>query len=73
MVHDIELAVERGRQNDPHDPTDGPIEMVGTEVLLKRIAGELSNKSDSGGMLKQIKDFNAFLERTAIALETRKT
>ena len=46
--------------------------MVGVELLLKRIAGEVSNKSDSGGMLKQIKDFNAFLERVALALEGRK-
>jgi len=43
------------------------------ELLLKRVAGEVSNKSDSGGMLKQIKDFNAFLERAALALETRKS
>jgi hypothetical protein len=47
--------------------------MTGMELLLKRVAGEVSNKSDSGGMLKQIKDFNAFLERAALALETRKS
>lgn len=46
--------------------------MVGAELLLNRVAGEVSNKSDSGGMLRQIKDFNAFLERAALALEARK-
>jgi hypothetical protein len=46
--------------------------MIGTEVLLKRVADEVSNNSDSGGILKQIKDFNAFLERAALVLESRK-
>lgn len=46
--------------------------MAGTEVLLKRIADEVSNKSDSGGILKQIKEFNTFLERAALVLETQK-
>lgn len=44
---------------------------VGTQ--LKRLAGEVSDKGASGGILKQIKDFNAFLERAALALEARKT
>jgi hypothetical protein len=47
--------------------------MIGTEVLLKRVADEVSNKSDSGGILKQIKEFNAFLERAALVLESRKS
>ena len=71
-VHDIELAVERGKEKNPHDPTRGPVEMAGVELLLKRIAGQISNKSASGGMLKQVKNFNAFLERAALALEGRK-
>lgn len=45
--------------------------MSGPEVLLKRIAGKISNKGDSGGILKQIKDFNSFLERAALALESK--
>lgn len=51
---------------------DQPNEMIGTELLLKRVAGEVSNKGDSGGFLRQIKEFNAFLERTALVLEGRK-
>ena len=64
------MAVELGRANAG---TEGQVHMKGTELLLKRISSEVSNKSDTGGILKQIKSFNAFLERTALALETRKT
>ncbi|PBP27635.1 AT hook domain-containing protein [Diplocarpon rosae] len=70
-VHDIELAVALGKsaQNRAVDHAD---DMTGTEHLLKRVAGEVSNKGDSGGVLRQIKEFNAFLERAALALEGRK-
>jgi hypothetical protein len=67
-VHDIELAIDLGRSSQ----TDIAGEMTGTEVLLKRVADEVSNKSDSGGILKRIKEFNAFLERAALVLESRK-
>ncbi|PMD33829.1 hypothetical protein L207DRAFT_557751 [Hyaloscypha variabilis F] len=66
-VHDIELAIDLGKSSE----TDGA-EMAGTEVLLKRVADQVSNKSDSGGILRQIKEFNAFLERAALVLESRK-
>lgn len=46
--------------------------MIGTELLLKRVAGEVSNKGESGGLLRKIKEFNAFLQRAAEALEMRK-
>ncbi len=68
-VHDIELAIDLGRTSEADDSG----EMIGTEVLLKRVADEVSNKSDSGGILKQIKEFNAFLERAALVLESRKS
>jgi hypothetical protein len=68
-VHDIELAIDLGKSSQPNDAG----EMTGTEVLLKRVADEVSNKSDSGGILKQIKEFNAFLERAALVLESRKS
>jgi hypothetical protein len=45
--------------------------MSGPEVLLKRIASKISNKGGQGGILKQIKDFNSFLERAALALESK--
>lgn len=67
-AHDIELAVDRGKslQNEEEN------EMSGIEVLLKRMAGTVSTKGSSGGVLQQIKDFNGFLERAALALESRK-
>ncbi|EHL01717.1 hypothetical protein M7I_2355 [Glarea lozoyensis 74030] len=69
-AHDIELAVDRGRTNRPvHSSND--VKMSGPEVILKRIVNKISNKGDSGGILKQIKDFNGFLERAALALESK--
>ena len=40
-------------------------------ALLRTIAGEVSSNSPEGGILKQAKEFNAFLERAALALEAR--
>ncbi|CZR55684.1 uncharacterized protein PAC_05572 [Phialocephala subalpina] len=70
-VHDIEMVIDLSKQRQPDDG-DQSNEMVGIEVLLKRVAGEVSSKGDAGGLLMQIKDFNAFLERAALALEGRK-
>jgi hypothetical protein len=61
------LAIECGKVNE-----SGNDEKTGIELLLKRAAGEVSSKSGSGGTLKQIKEFNAFLERAALALEGKK-
>jgi hypothetical protein len=66
-AYEIELAVDRGRSARSAKAAT----MSGPEVLLKRIASKVSNKSDSGGILKQIKDFNSFLERAALALESK--
>ena len=70
-IHDIELALERGKEQHPHDSVDDAGQMTGIELVLKRVAEDVSNKSDSGGILKQVKEFNVFLERAALALETR--
>jgi hypothetical protein len=47
------------------------MEGVGTELLLKRVAGQVSSKNDSGGLLRQLKEANAFFERAALVLEGR--
>jgi hypothetical protein len=60
-----------GKSNQQGDDED-PSQMVGIEVLLKRTANEVSNNGDSGGIMRQIKEFNGFLERAALALEGRK-
>lgn len=71
-MHDVDLAVEKGRdapelsakeQKDAH--------LANLELLISQITDDASSSSSSGGLLNQIKDFNAFLERAAIALETR--
>ncbi|KAF7949519.1 uncharacterized protein EAE97_003028 [Botrytis byssoidea] len=67
-VHDIELAVERGKSSS--DNTDDG--KTNIELMLKRIASEASSASDDGGVLKQIKAFNAFMERAALAFEGKK-
>jgi len=71
-VHDIEMAIEMGKSNQTSAEINHSTDLAGTELLIKRVAGEVSNKGDSGGILKQIKDFNAFLERAALALEAKK-
>jgi hypothetical protein len=68
-IHDIELAVERGKANA--QVTEGGVDTVGLEVVVKSVAAEASSASSEGGILKQIKEFNAFLERAALALESR--
>ncbi|TVY23084.1 hypothetical protein LHYA1_G007963 [Lachnellula hyalina] len=71
-VYDIEMAVERGRATEPRTTADGSIEKGGLDILLKRVAGEVSNEGHSGGILQRIKNFNAFLERAASALESKR-
>ncbi|KAH7313661.1 hypothetical protein B0I35DRAFT_480333 [Stachybotrys elegans] len=72
LMHDIELAVEQG--------TDAPelsrseqkqAELANLDLVLARIVEQASSNSSSGGLLRQVKEFNAFLERAAVALETR--
>jgi len=66
------MAVERGRATEPRTTADGSIEKGGLDILLKRVAGEVSNEGHSGGILQRIKNFNAFLERAASALESKR-
>ncbi|KAH7327320.1 hypothetical protein BKA65DRAFT_510388 [Rhexocercosporidium sp. MPI-PUGE-AT-0058] len=70
-IHDMEMVIEMGKSRQTSE-TNRSADMVGTELLIRRIAGEVSNKGGSGGTLSQIKEFNAFLERAALALEARK-
>jgi len=72
-VHDIELAIDLGKTSQFDHTNNSTEQLTGIELLLKRVASEVSNKGDSGGILKQIKEFNAFLERASIALESKKT
>ncbi|KOS21428.1 hypothetical protein ESCO_005001 [Escovopsis weberi] len=72
LMHDIDLAVEQGR-NAPEvsGKEQREAELANLELLVSRISQEASSAHATGGLLKQVQDFNAFLERAAIALETR--
>ncbi|KAK3397925.1 hypothetical protein B0T20DRAFT_235700 [Sordaria brevicollis] len=71
-MHDIDLAVERGHAAPELSPSEQKMaDLANLEFLISRISGEVCNKGNEGGTLKQIKEFNAFLERAASVLEGR--
>ncbi|RYO97093.1 hypothetical protein DL766_002388 [Monosporascus sp. MC13-8B] len=71
-MHDIELAVDNGRSAPELGPKDKKAaDLANLDLLISRVAGEATSDGDGGGNLQQIKDFNAFLERAAAALEGR--
>ncbi|WKT46746.1 hypothetical protein QSH57_011620 [Fusarium oxysporum f. sp. vasinfectum] len=72
IMHDIDMAVERGRDApELSRAQEKKADLANLELLVARITDEASSSSSAGGMLQQVKNFNAFLERAAIALETR--
>ena len=58
-LHDLDLALGR-------DKSSG-----GLEFLLRTVANDVSLLGDSGGLLHQVRDFNALLEKAALVLEKR--
>ncbi|KAI1089773.1 hypothetical protein F5B19DRAFT_357275 [Rostrohypoxylon terebratum] len=71
-MDDIELAIENGRSAPDLNPKEQKkAELANLELLISRVVGQASVASDGGGNLKQVKDFNTFLERTAAVLERR--
>ncbi|KAF5538120.1 hypothetical protein FNAPI_11208 [Fusarium napiforme] len=72
IMDDIDMAVERGRDApELSRAQEKKADLANLELLVARITDEASSSSSAGGMLQQVKNFNAFLERAAIALETR--
>ncbi|KEY67582.1 hypothetical protein S7711_08255 [Stachybotrys chartarum IBT 7711] len=73
LMHDIELAVEQGRDAPHLSPAEQKkAELANLELVVAQVAEQASSNSATGGLLAQVRDFNAFLERAAIALETRR-
>lgn len=71
-MHDVDLAVEQGRAAPELTAAQQKTADLGNlELVVSRVAEQLCG--GSGGVLRQITDFNAFLERTAAVLEGRKT
>lgn len=71
-MHDIDLAVEQGKDAPKLSrAAEKQAELANLELAVSRISEQASSTSWTGGFLSQVKDFNAFLERAAVALETR--
>ncbi|UNI23064.1 hypothetical protein JDV02_008905 [Purpureocillium takamizusanense] len=72
LMHDIDLAVEQG-QGAPElsRAAQKAADLGNLDVLLARVVDEASSASAAGGMLRQVREFNALLERAALALESR--
>lgn len=71
MMRDFDQAVMEGREAPELNPkAQKEAELVNLELIVAQVAEQVG-ASGSGGMLSQIQDFNAFLERAAVALESR--
>ncbi|KAH6991239.1 hypothetical protein BKA56DRAFT_227565 [Ilyonectria sp. MPI-CAGE-AT-0026] len=71
-MHDVDLAIERGRDAPELSRAEQKqAELANLELLVPQISDQVSSASATGGLLQQVKDFNAFLERAAVALESR--
>lgn len=68
-MHDIDLAIEQGRAAAELSEKDQrTADLSNLELLISRVMEQACSVGTSGGALKQIRSFNAFLERAAIAL-----
>ncbi|KAJ2893464.1 hypothetical protein MKZ38_008672 [Zalerion maritima] len=71
-MHNVDLALEAGNQADELTSAQKKVaDLNNLELMIEMVVDEASSKSRSGGALKQIREFNAFLERAAGALERR--
>jgi len=70
-MRDIEAAVAAGEMA-PELPTKAKreAELANLELVIAQVADQACTSSAGGGMLSQIKEFNALLERAAGVLES---
>ncbi|KAJ6442577.1 mannosylphosphorylation protein (Mnn4) [Purpureocillium lavendulum] len=72
LMHDIDLAVEQGKgAPEPSRAAQKTADLGNLDLLIARVVDEASSASATGGLLRQVQDFNALLERAALALESR--
>lgn len=68
-MHNVDLAIEQGRAapelSAKEQKTAG---LANLELLISRVAELACSNDPGGGALKQIKSFNAFLERAVAVL-----
>lgn len=68
----VELAVQQGREEldmSPREQKEADIANLG--LLISQISDQASSSAATGGIFNQLRDFNSFLERAALALEAR--
>jgi hypothetical protein len=71
-LHSLELAVHRSQHRPEGEPPDpAPTTISGLEYLVRTVAEDVSSRGHGqGGLLNQIKSFNAELEAAARRLES---
>lgn len=70
-MRDIDQAVAEGRDAPELPPkVQKEAELANLELVVAQVAEQVG-RSAGGGMLGQLQDFNAFLERAAVALESK--
>lgn len=71
-MRDIDMAVSQGKQApDLSERQQKEAELANLELAVSQVADQVSSSSPNGGLLSQLKEFNAFLERAAGVLESR--
>ncbi|KAL2211406.1 hypothetical protein CC79DRAFT_1363709 [Sarocladium strictum] len=72
LMHDIDLVVAQGQKAPELTRKEQKeADLANLELLIAQVTDEASSKSATGGLLSQVTEFNAFLERAAQALESR--
>ncbi|KAJ3493787.1 hypothetical protein NLG97_g4509 [Lecanicillium saksenae] len=72
LMHDIDMAVDQGREAaDLSSPARKEAELGNLELTISQVAENASSRGPTGGLLHQLQDFNAMLERAATVLESR--
>ena len=69
-MHDIDLAVEKGREAPPLSGTARDAAGLGNlDLTLAQLSDQLGSDANRG-MLRTVREFNSLLERAAAALES---
>lgn len=69
-MHNVDLAVDRGKAAPELPAVEQKMADLGNlELAIARITEQACSRGGSGGAMRQIKEFNAFLERAHTALE----